>query len=216
MDNLTDSTLLAEETAESETFSAETGLFTPVSIDDDPLSNAESLPTLFPQEDEPIVKTPIEPTPEVTEEPKKRKCNWKRISIIIAKWVIAVILAVAVLPCGLIGYLTVTEYNPAYAEKAQSGNVQISATYQSTMPLRIVTFNTGYGALGEDADFFMDGGESVTPESEEYIKSNMLGIEKILKKVDADIILLQEVDTDSKRSYGLNQWLQYEYDIDNY
>lgn len=210
---------MPEEENTSERLDSPTEPFTPIHIDDDPLQDAQSLPTLFPEEEVVANYAPDNATV-VTREHKPNtkppRFTTKKVCLSILKWVSALLLAIAILACGLIAYLTVAEYNPDYAEKAQSGSVQISAVYQSSMPLRIVTFNTGYGALGEDADFFMDGGESVTPESEEYIKTNMLGMEKILKKVNADIILLQEVDTDSKRSYGLNQWLQYEFDLADY
>lgn len=185
----------------------------------DPLSDAQELPNLFPQEEAPpaqeeVVQPTVVPRPE-----KKKKHRGRRIVlrclISLFKWLVALILALAVLVGGLVGYLTVTEYDPDYAEKADVGNRLVTTTL-SGASLRIVTFNTGYGALGKDADFFMDGGDGVTPESEELIKSNMVGIETILKQCDADILLLQEVDTDSKRSYELNQWLQYEYDLNGY
>ncbi len=209
-----------------------TEMFSPSAEQDaiDPLADAQSLPTLFPQQE---TAQPTEP--ELPSEPPKptvvrriRKKHWsirillvlwrvvRRVVASAIKWVLAIVLAAAILVGGLIGYLTVTEYNPDYAEKAMVGSKQIATPYQASTPLRIVTFNTGYGGLGADTDFFMDGGETVTPESEEYVKNSMFGIEQTLKYLDADIIFLQEVDTDSKRSYGLNQWLQYEFDLQEY
>lgn len=188
--------------------------------EEDPLQDAQSLPTLFPQDV--MVNEPEQPQVEPTVVPRpqrKKKRAWRiirRILISLFKWLFALVLAVAVLALGLVGYLTMTEYDPGYAEKAQSGSKLITAVYDGSTALRIVTFNTGYGGLGEDADFFMDGGEGVTPESKEVVKENMIGIERILSDIDADVILLQEVDTDSKRSYEYNQWLQYEYDLENY
>lgn len=44
----------------------------------------------------------------------------------------------------------------------------------------------------------------------------MLGIEDLIRGADADFVMLQEVDTDSKRSYGYDQWRQYEFDLENY
>lgn len=200
-----------------------TEFFTPVRepAENDPLSDVQELPTLFPQQSKPQAQEPQRAAPPTTvvrirKDKKTSRRILKRVLISAVKWIFAILLAIAVLAGGLIGYLTVTEYDPDYAENAKMGSKQISASYQSAMPLRIVTFNTGYGALGEDADFFMDGGKSVTPESEAYIKENMNGIERILSEIDADIIFLQEVDTDSKRSYGINQWLQYEHDLSNY
>lgn len=155
----------------------------------------------------------VVPRPEYRKKSTGRKVL--HVFAVIGKYLAALILAIAIGGVGLVGYLTVTEYNPAHAEVAQRGAVNIDTLF-SGQTFRIVTFNTGYGGLDEEADFFMDGGKTVTPDSEERIRRNMLGIETILKDCDADFYFLQEVDTDSKRTYGLNQWLQYEYDLENY
>lgn len=181
----------------------------------DPLEDAQVLPSLFPEEEtEEVPQESVEPT--VVPRPKKKvKPLWQRIVGSVLKWLIALILAAAILVVGLFVYLTMTEYSPAYAEKAKPGSKKVTTLYDGGL-LRIVTFNTGYGALGEDADFFMDGGKGVNPESKEVVTDNMIGIERILSGVDADIIFLQEVDMDSDRSFEMNQWLQYEFDLKKY
>lgn len=161
------------------------------------------------------------PAPEPTQAlpPLRRRRRWYhrlgRVGLFVLKWLVALALAAAVLIGGLVGYLTVTEYRPAYAEKAERGTTRSTQTFSGNS-LRIVTFNTGYGALGEEADFLLDGGSSVHPESESLVVKNMLGIEELLASTRADILLLQEVDTDSDRSFGYNQWKQYEYDLSDY
>ena len=82
--------------------------------------------------------------------------------------------------------------------------------------VRVLTLNTGYGGLDAGEDFFMDGGEGVRPSDAETVRQNMLGIEDLIRGADADFVMLQEVDTDSKRSYGYDQWRQYEFDLENY
>ena len=172
-------------------------------------------------EDAPVV-TPaydVHVQPTVVERPvqEKRSTGHKVVHGfgIVCKYLLAIVLALVILAGALFGYLTVTEYNPAHAEISQPGANNISNPLTGEN-LRIVTFNTGYAGLDESTDFFMDGGKGVTPESEQKIKKNMVGIETIVKSCNADFIFLQEVDTDSKRSYGLNQWLQYEYDLADY
>ena len=181
---------------------------------------AQELPLLFPEQEETSEEKPCdEGEPTRVERPKKRKKSTARkvlrVFAVIGKLLLGVLLAVAVLAAGLVGYLTVTEYNPAHAELAERGANNTLGKLTKTN-LRLVTFNTGFGGLGEDADFFMDGGEGVNPTSQETVERNMIGIEEILSEQDADILLLQEVDTDSKRSFHLNQWLQYEYDLEDY
>jgi endonuclease/exonuclease/phosphatase family metal-dependent hydrolase len=104
----------------------------------------------------------------------------------------------------LLAYLTATEYNPAETEDivCRDNGAGSAAPGQT---LKILTFNTGYAALDKTEDFFMDGGESVMPESEDAVKNNMDGILGILKDNPADVYFLQEVDADSKRSFNLNQ-----------
>lgn len=149
--------------------------------------------------------------------PKKKSAGRKamRILAVVGKYVLGILLALAIALGGLLGYLTMAEYNPAYAENAERGSVSVRTTYEG-QSLRILTFNTGFGALGEDADFFMDGGDAVTPSSENQVVENMRTVESILKSAEADILLLQEVDTDADRSYHRNQWLQYEFDLAEY
>jgi endonuclease/exonuclease/phosphatase family metal-dependent hydrolase len=66
-------------------------------------------------------------------------------------------------------------------------------------------WNIGYAGLDKDMDFFYDGGKKVrTPENR--LKENMTGILQALSGKDSiDIVMLQEVDRDSKRSYETNE-----------
>ncbi|MGM9554379.1 MAG: endonuclease/exonuclease/phosphatase family protein [Faecousia sp.] len=180
----------------------------------------QKFPLLFPEQEEVSEEEPRrEEEPTRVERPKKRKKSTVRkvlrVFAVIGKWLLGILLAAALLAAGLVGYLTVTEYNPAHAELAERGaNNTLDKLTKAN--LRLVSFNTGFGGLGEDADFFMDGGEGVNPTSQEIVERNMIGIEEILSEQNADFLLLQEVDTDSKRSFHLNQWLQYEYDLADY
>lgn len=112
-------------------------------------------------------------------------------------------LAAAVL---LVGWLSVTEYKPDDIEKAE---VLSACESPKTLfvgdSLKVLTFNTGYAGLGEEADFFMDGGKNTRTGDESTVLKNMNGIRDILDAADADICLLQEVDADSKRSFGIDQ-----------
>lgn len=174
----------------------------------DPLEQSDRLPDLFPD-------APAEPESEEPEKAPRRKGRWKRVLLKTCKYLFFLVLAVAIVAAGGVGYLTVTEYNPAYAEDAQRGNVN-GERKLSEKSLRILTLNTGYGGLDDSADFFMDGGESVNPASQAQVEQNMVGIEDLIRAADADIVLLQEVDTDSKRTFGIDQWRQYEFDLEDY
>ena len=177
-----------------------------------------------PSEKEPTGKAgpdPEEPDeePTIVDAPERKKVTpwsvvWK-ITIFVARMALGVALAIGILVLGLLGYLTVTEYNPAYAETADRGSVNRSETITSRS-LSILTFNTGYGGLNADADYYLDGGKGVLPESADVVEDNLAGIEGILSLCDADFIFLQEVDMESDRSFATKQWLRYEYDLEDY
>lgn len=75
--------------------------------------------------------------------------------------------------------------------------------------LRIVSWNIGYAGLGDDMDFFYDGGTRMRT-TEARTRENLYGIISFLQREaaakKADIILLQEVDFNSRRSYGMNEY----------
>ncbi|MDE6922145.1 MAG: endonuclease, partial [Oscillospiraceae bacterium] len=70
--------------------------------------------------------------------------------------------------------------------------------------LTVLTQNTGYAGLGASSDFFMDGGADVAP-TREQMETNLAGLSSQLTGQKADVYFLQEVDTDSSRTYGVNQ-----------
>ena len=172
-----------------------TGIYTPVAMQ-------EPQPEQEPQR------------PQREKKPKRdlRKL-WRVLKIV--KWVLVVLLTIALLIGGVLGHLTIVEYRPAYSEMPERGNYE-SGRSVPRGTVRILTMNTGYAGLDRDTDFFMDGGKSVNPDSAERVKHNMAGIEDVLLLKKPDVILLQEVDTDSKRTFGIDQWRQYEYDLGNY
>ena len=69
-----------------------------------------------------------------------------------------------------------------------------------------MTMNIGYGALGDNADFFMDGGSMVFTADEERTRSNMDEIINTIQEENADLIMLQEADRDSARSNHIDEY----------
>lgn len=117
---------------------------------------------------------------------------------------LAILLILVLLLAAGLAYLTITEYKPADRETmAVDGNGSRSLSVGDS--LTIMSWNIGYGALGDNADFFMDGGEMVTTATPERLKENLAGIAGLIKKVEPDVALLQEVDSDSSRSYHVDE-----------
>lgn len=121
--------------------------------------------------------------------------------IIIILFVIAAAILIA---GGFLAYLTVSEYKPADTEELKiTGTAR--TTYAAGDSLSIMTWNIGYGSLGDNADFFMDGGEMVRSSDKKRTLDNMSAIITEIETTEPDIFLLQEVDRDSSRSYNVDE-----------
>ena len=117
------------------------------------------------------------------------------------------LLVVVLLAGGLIGFLSLTEYRPQETETVALEGAA-SGTLKAGDSFSIVSWNIGYAALGEDADFFMDGGCMVRGESKEAVAANLEGIKDVIDSLDPDILFLQEIDRGSSRSYMTDEYSQ--------
>ena len=72
------------------------------------------------------------------------------------------IAAVLIFAVVLIGWLSVTEYKPAAVEEAKTYDFEAAKSLSKEENIKLLSFNTGYAGLGEEADFFMDGGKNTT------------------------------------------------------
>lgn len=72
--------------------------------------------------------------------------------------------------------------------------------------LDVTSWNIGFAAYTDDFTFFMDGGEESRARSEESVLETMKKITEYLNSFNSDFHLIQEVDTDSTRSYHVNQY----------
>jgi len=124
---------------------------------------------------------------------------FRKIGIGLGIVVLVLILAVI----GLIAYLSVTEYKPESRESAEvSGWTNEAFSGDS---LSVLSWNIGYAGLDADADFFMDGGTSVRPTDEYYVGVNLDNMACRMQEIGADFTLLQEVDRNSSRTYGIDE-----------
>lgn len=111
-------------------------------------------------------------------------------------------------------YLTKQYYRIPDHKKLAIGNKQkqvlsLGQTY------RALTYNIGFGAYNQDFDFFMDAGTMLdgrkvrghrgTAISKHAVLESTGGVIQLLQKQNPDFALLQEIDTDSTRSFHVNQ-----------
>lgn len=123
-----------------------------------------------------------------------------KILKILGSAVLALILVVAV----ALGVFTIAEYKPADSETIIPDHT-VEAILEPGHSLSVVSWNCGYGALGDNADFFMDGGNSVYTADRERLENNLAGIRDTLKSLNPDFLILQEVDINSARSSGIDE-----------
>jgi endonuclease/exonuclease/phosphatase family metal-dependent hydrolase len=81
----------------------------------------------------------------------------------------------------------------------ETGPVQTGTLYT------ITTYNVGFGAYSRDYSFFMDGGKHAWAYSREEAVKNLNGASSVITARAPDFAFFQEVDTNSTRSYHLDE-----------
>ena len=146
----------------------------------------------------------------------------------VLKFVLRIIIALALILVGFIIFIWITRYQPADIEVVQPIVALKTGVEKKFMndTLRLVTWNIGYAGLGKNMNFFYDGGQRVRCGRQETL-DNLRGIihHKALTS-SPDFILLQEVDFYAQRTYFINEvdtiinafpgymaWLGKNYDV---
>ncbi|MBR5228693.1 MAG: endonuclease [Firmicutes bacterium] len=112
---------------------------------------------------------------------------------------------ILILVIGLLTFLTVTDYKPDAVQPAEF-TINGGESASAEQSLTVYSWNIGYGGLGKDSDFFMDGGEMVNPPSQEIVETNIAAIKDFIETADADMWLLQEVDKNSAHTNGIDEF----------
>ncbi len=135
----------------------------------------------------------------------------KRIFVVIGAIIAALVLIVG----GYVAYLMITyDRIPDNATVEITSNASGSAL-STGKDYMAATYNIGFGAYTPDYTFFMDEGimedgtQTVGEHSVAVSKESVLacteGAINTMRTLNPDFALFQEVDTDSTRSYGVNQ-----------
>ena len=127
----------------------------------------------------------------------------------ILRVLLAIVILILLAAAALFATLTIMEYKPADSEILPLEG-HASDTLSTGSSFTIMTWNVGYGALGDNSDFFMDGGEMVMTADADRIYQNLYGILDAIRVESPDILFLQEVDQDATRSRHINEkaWFQ--------
>ena len=115
---------------------------------------------------------------------------------------ILTVLTIAVLYLGYVVFsYSRIEDNQVLTIENEAPNSQMFTNTEYT----IVTQNLGFGAYTRDFTFFMDGGKKSWAKSKDSVKSCLTKASETVNSFNPDLILYQEVDTNSTRSYHINQ-----------
>ncbi len=99
---------------------------------------------------------------------------------------------------------SIFDFRPAPKTTIEIENPIPSAKLQNST-MQLMSWNVGYCGLGKEMDFFYDGGKKVRPDRALYESYFSKICDFLNQNKSLDFILLQEVDTFSKRSYRNNQ-----------
>jgi endonuclease/exonuclease/phosphatase family metal-dependent hydrolase len=101
-------------------------------------------------------------------------------------------------------WMNANEYKPEKLETVQiSRNPSAKPVFNQAIEL--YSWNIGYASLDASQDFFMDGGKGVRPSTDSNVETNVWAIQAFFSGNAPDIVFLQEVDRDSKRSYNVDE-----------
>lgn len=113
----------------------------------------------------------------------------------------------------IITYASITDWIPRERIPLISKSPK---TIVAPLTFKLLTWNLGFGGLGEETDFFYDGGKTVI-QKEKICRKNIDGAKSFLKaNTDIDFILLQEVDSCSRRNHRINMVEEIEANMPEY
>ena len=121
----------------------------------------------------------------------------------VLKVALCVLLALVVLAGGYFAYVMISYHRIGDQELTVRSDTDENIAAETDYTL--VSWNIGFGAYEPDYGFFMDKGTQSWAWSEERLRANIAGIADTLKEYDADLLLLEEVDTNSTRTYHVNE-----------
>ncbi len=121
------------------------------------------------------------------------------------KTLLIVILVILLAVAGLLGWLTFTEFNPDPVLSLEPLTREAVQPLPQEATLDLLSWNIGYAGLGAESDFFMDGGQNVRSADENTVRRYLKGISELVASGGYDLVMLQEVDTESERTFDINQ-----------
>ena len=123
----------------------------------------------------------------------------------ILKPILIVILAIVVLFVGYMAYVLISYHRIDDNLELEVSGTAAYDTLTVGESYRITSANLGFGAYSDDYSFFMDGGTESWAFSEDAVYENINGSVDSVLSLNPNLMLFQEVDIDSTRSYHVDQ-----------
>lgn len=125
----------------------------------------------------------------------------------ILKALLLILLVVILAAVILFAWLSISEFKPDDVMAVKPVCADGSQAPKQGDTLSVLSWNIGYAGLGADSDFFMDGGQEVAAADKAQVEEYLKGIYKTIYKSEMtpDILMLQEVDLNSSRTYSINE-----------
>ncbi len=123
-------------------------------------------------------------------------------------WRIAIVLGITpvalyLLYWGTVGILAIAHrYQPEEETLAIQGSC-VAQRWPQT--ITVMTWNVGYGGLGAESDFLLDGGRNILAPDRASVLQHLGSITTFLQNHPVDVDLLEEVDSGSTRSYSVDE-----------
>ncbi len=131
----------------------------------------------------------------------------------IIKYIFSLIFLLLIFFAGFLVYSTLTDFRPEekiiLLESTNAPKIEDNS-------FTIMSWNIGYAGLGDNMDFFYDGGTKTRDTEQRTVENLNHIINYISSQKNIDFMLLQEVDVEAKRSYFINQRDSIEKNLPNY
>ncbi len=126
------------------------------------------------------------------------------------KWAAVILAVILVIIIAYIIYVFAAYHRlpdklPLEVEKSGEGTDFEEEAFLEKESYSIMTYNIGFGAYQPDFSFFMDGGESSWGKDAESVAEAVCGAGELVRSLNPDFALLQEVDRDGTRSYHIDE-----------
>ena len=146
----------------------------------------------------------------------RRYCGRRSPFPTIGKVLITLLGITVLLGVCLFLFAVITEYRPEDYTQLTVSEAAGSQTLRTDEQYTVCSFNIGYCGQDQAQDFYTDGGQRSSAQSLETVHDNLTAVSDYLQRAAPTFILLQEVDVNSARSFGVDQKAMLENLFDEY